>query len=145
MLILTAHRLYPINLSQTRTALKDTTLPLGGGKDKKSPIFIKKGDVIRVDKTTMFRDKELFGADADEFKPERWFGLSPSWNFMPFGGGPRVCPARNMATVEASYCIARFARCFKAIENHDVNLAYVPTIRVSPVHKDGVNIAVVPA
>lgn len=93
----------------------------------------------------MFRDKDLWGEDADEYKPERWFGLSPSWSFMPFGGGPRRCPAQAMVTNEASYFIARFARSFKAIENRDANLAYVPIIRVSPVHQNGVQIAAVTA
>ncbi|KAK1569422.1 cytochrome P450 [Colletotrichum navitas] len=97
-----------------------------------------KGDAVRADKVIMFRDKDLLGEDTDEFKPERWYKLSPSWSFMPFGGGPRRCPAQTMATVEASYCIARFARRFKAIENRDVNSFYVPIIRVSPVHKNGV-------
>lgn len=100
---------------------------------------------MRVNKVSMFRDKDLWGKDADEFKPERWARLSPSWNFMPFGGGPRRCPAQAMATVEASYCVARFARHFKAIENRDTNASYVPIIRVSPVHKNGVKIAAVPA
>lgn len=93
----------------------------------------------------MFRDKDLWGEDADEFKPERFFGLPPSWKFMPFGGGPRRCPAQAMVTNEASYCVASFARRFKAIENRDVNVAYMPTIRVSPVHRNGVQIAAVPA
>lgn len=125
--------------------IKDSTLPLGGGKDRKSPIYLRKGDVVRVNKYTMFRDKDLWGEDADEFKPERMLGKGPSWSFMPFSGGPRRCPAQSLVTIEASYCIARFARRFKAIDNRDVNSHYVPLIRVQPVHRNGVQIAAVPA
>lgn len=107
------------------------------------PIFIQKGDVVRVDKTTMFRDKDIWGEDAADFNPDRWERHSPSWAFMPFGGGPRRCPAQTMATVEASYCIARFAQRFKVIKNEDTNKAYLPIIRVSPVHKNGVNISII--
>ncbi|KAH7305587.1 cytochrome P450 [Stachybotrys elegans] len=138
------HRLYPINVTQTRTCVKDSPLPVGGGPDRKAPIMIRKGDVIRVNKATMFRDKDLWGEDAEEFKPERWATISPSWGFMPFGGGPRRCPAQARVTTEASYFIARFARLFKAVENRDDNLAYQPNIRVSPAHMNGVKVSVIP-
>jgi len=51
------HRLYPNGVMQVRYCLKDTTLPLGGGKDGKSPIYVKKGDVVQVNKSVMHRDK----------------------------------------------------------------------------------------
>ncbi|KAH7329898.1 cytochrome P450 [Rhexocercosporidium sp. MPI-PUGE-AT-0058] len=138
------HRLFPVNITQTRMCVRDSTLPLGGGKDRTSPILLKKGDVVRVNKLGMFRDKDLWGEDADNFKPERMLGKSPSWSFMPFSGGPRRCPAQPSVTTEASYCIARFARRFKAIESRDNN-PYTPLIRVQPVHMNGVKIAAMAA
>ena len=141
----TAHRMFPVNITQTRKCIKESTLPLGGGKDQKQPIHMRVGDVIRVNKTTMFKDKDLWGEDADEFKPERMLGKRPDWKFMPFSGGPRRCPAQPTVTIESAYCIARFARRFKAIENRDPNLHYTPLIRVQPVHMNGVKISAVPA
>jgi cytochrome P450 monooxygenase len=122
----------------------DSTLPRGGGREGKLPIYIKKGDVVRVNKNGMFRDTDLWGEDADVWKPERWAKLSPSWNFMPFSGGARRCPAQPQVTTEASYCIAKFAQRFKTIENRDPN-PYMPIIRITPIHMHGVKIGVVPA
>jgi cytochrome P450 monooxygenase len=139
-----AHRLYPNNISQVRCCVKDTTLPLGGGKDGKSPIYVRKGDVVQVNKNVMHRDKDVWGDDAEDFRPERWFGLRPYWNFVPFGGGPRRCPAQLLVTTEASYVISRFCRRFKAIENRDPS-GYVPVMRAGPANKNGVQIAVTPA
>ncbi|EEP81631.1 conserved hypothetical protein [Uncinocarpus reesii 1704] len=137
------HRLYPNGIMQVRYCIKDTTLPLGGGPDGQSPIYVRKGDVVQVNKNVMHRDKDVWGEDADEFRPERWFGLRPYWNFVPFGGGPRRCPAQLLVTTEASYVVARFCRRFKAIENRD-SKGYVPVMRAGPVNTNGVKIAVTP-
>ncbi|KAI0911298.1 cytochrome P450 [Ustulina deusta] len=138
------HRLYPNGVMQVRYCIRDTTLPLGGGKDGKSPMLVRKGDVVQVNKSVMQRDKDVWGEDADEFKPERWFGLRPYWTFVPFGGGPRRCPAQLLVTTEASYVIAQFCRRFKAVESRDVN-GYVPIMRAGPVNTNGVKIAITPA
>jgi cytochrome P450 len=71
-------------------ALVDTTLPVGGGPDGKSPIFIKKGQIVVYQVYTMQRRTDLYGEDALEFKPERWENLRPGWNYLPFNGGPRI-------------------------------------------------------
>lgn len=48
----------------------------------------------------MHRRKDLYGDDADVFRPERWLdtdegkGLRMGWEYLPFSGGPRVCPGR---------------------------------------------------
>lgn len=62
-----------------RVANKDTVLPLGGGKDGKSPMFIPKGSVLVVHIHSANRLEEVYGTDADEFKPERWDNLRPGW------------------------------------------------------------------
>lgn len=127
-----------------RTCLTDTILPVGGGPDGKSPIFVQKGDVVQVNKYVMHRDKDIWGEDAEEYRPERWEKLRPMWNFVPFGGGPRRCPAQIQVTIEASYCIARIMQRFKAIECRDP-APYTPIMRVGPVNQTGVKIALVPA
>ena len=38
----------------------------------------------------MHRDPDLWGTDAEEFRPERWEHARPMWNFVPFGGGPSI-------------------------------------------------------
>jgi len=69
--------LYPVVPGNGRTALVDTTLPVGGGPDGKSPIFIKAGQQVNYQVYVMHRRKDLFGEDASEFKPERWEKLRP--------------------------------------------------------------------
>ncbi|KAE8153457.1 cytochrome P450 [Aspergillus avenaceus] len=134
------HRLYPNGVTQVRKCIRDTTLPVGGGPDGKQPILIEKGDVVQVNKNVLHRDTDIWGPDAEEFKPERWDGLRPYWNFVPFGGGPRRCPAQMLVTAEASYVLARLMRTYKRIEARDPN-PYVGVMRVGPSNKTGVKIA----
>lgn len=45
---------------------------------------------------------EIWGPDADVFKPERFFNLSSRQKmaYVPFGVGPAACVGRNLAEVE---------------------------------------------
>jgi cytochrome P450 len=96
-----SQRLYPIAPDNGRQALQDTVLPLGGGEDGQSPILVKKGQLVIFDIRAMHRRRDLYGEDADVFRPERWLdtegqrGLRMGWEYLPFSGGPRVCPGRK--------------------------------------------------
>jgi len=47
----------------------------------------------------MHRRKDIFGEDAEEFRPERWGeNLRPGWAYLPFNGGPRACLGREYST-----------------------------------------------
>lgn len=76
-----------------RIAIRDTYVPHGGGPDGLSPLFIPKNSRMPYAMYSLHRNKETYGPDAEEFKPDRWAdpNLRPGWNFVPFGGGPRVC------------------------------------------------------
>lgn len=77
-------RLYPVvPLLPPRIANKDTILPLGGGSDGKSPMFVPKGTVLMVSAYCANRRKDVFGEDSDEFVPERWEDLRPGWVSFP--------------------------------------------------------------
>jgi cytochrome P450 len=58
-------------------AITDTVLPVGGGPDGKSPILVKAGTQVNYQVWVMHRRKDLYGEDAEEFKPERWETLRP--------------------------------------------------------------------
>ena len=73
----------------------DTYLPRGGGPDGQSPLFVKKGTPVLYSVFAMHRRKDLYGDDADDYRPERWDGLRPGWGFLPFNGGPRICLGRE--------------------------------------------------
>jgi cytochrome P450 len=115
--ILRLHPTVPLN---GRTAIKNTTLPVGGGPDEKSPVAIRKGQAIGFSVYLMHRRKDLWGEDALEFKPERWEQKIPAWQFLPFLGGPRVCIGQQFALVEASYLIVRLLQRYDKIEPVDM-------------------------
>jgi cytochrome P450 len=73
-------RLYPVTpILPPRVANKHTVLPLGGGMDGKSPLFVPKGTALIVNIHSANRRQEVYGEDAEEFKPERWEYLRPGW------------------------------------------------------------------
>lgn len=82
--------------------MADTVLPLGGGPDGKSPLFIPKGRLVSWSLYTMHRRKDLYGDDAEDFRPERWDTLRPGWEYLPFNGGPRICLGRESSLLDKS-------------------------------------------
>ncbi|GME30320.1 Cytochrome p450 protein [Neofusicoccum parvum] len=135
-----AQRLMPGSLIQARTAGVDTTLPTGGGPDGTMPILIRKGDIISLHRNVLHWDQDIWGADAKEFRPERWEHRRSFWTFIPFGGGPRRCPAQMIVSCQASYVIARLAQRYRKIEARDPG-PYIPVVRIAPSNKNGVKIA----
>lgn len=111
-------RLYPSVPVNSRTALRTTTLPKGGGEDGCAPILIRRGTAVGYCPYVMHRRKDLYGADARLFRPERWEdGLERKvgWGYVPFNGGPRVCLGQDFAFLEASYAIVRLLQSFPKI------------------------------
>ena len=62
-----------------RMAIRDTVLPLGGGEDGQSPLFVPAKTICGWSVYAMHRRRDFYGEDAEEFKPERWDNLRPSW------------------------------------------------------------------
>lgn len=88
-------RLVPPVPFNHRYATKDTSIPVGGGPDGKSPIFIKKGMKVSYLVGVMHRRTDIWGEDAEQFRPERWYEKTKfGWEFLPFNGGPRICLGR---------------------------------------------------
>ena len=131
-----ALRLYPTVPFIIRWCNKDTILPRGGGPDELSPLLVPRGTSVYLAFYPMHRHKDIFGEDADEFKPERWATLRPGWNFLPFSGGPRVCIGRRyffilsidyftdllseqFALAEATYTMLRLLQIYETIEAID--------------------------
>lgn len=79
-----------------RVALRDTSLPVGGGPDGKGKVFIPAGTQILIPTYAMQHRRDLWGSDVEEFKPERWEAKKqPGWEFIPFGAGDRKCLGRK--------------------------------------------------
>lgn len=113
-------RLFPTVPNNFRYSLKDTNLPRGGGKNRDQPIFIPKGSIILYSVYCMHRNPTIWGPDAQESRPERWADQQniPSWGYLPFNGGPRICLGQQYALTEAGYTVCRLLQTFKDIEGY---------------------------
>lgn len=159
-----ALRLHPVVPGNQRTAVIDTFIPLGGGPEGKSPVFVPKGTMVSYSVYTMHRLKRFYGEDADEFRPERWERLRPGWEYLPFNGGPRICLGRELlllseslvqhtdklvfqeqfAITEASYATIRLMQEFRAIENRDPS-PWAESLTLTCTSKNGAKVALTPA
>lgn len=159
--LLEALRLYPIIPLNSRTALKDTVLPTGGGPDGKQPIAVMKGEQVGYSAYVLQRREELWGDDSDEFRPQRWEGRKTiSWDFLGFSLGPRICLGREYflainargpvkltsiteqyAMNEGSYLLARFLQRFDAFSVPDITAPLVKKLSTNLIPGDGVKIS----
>ncbi|KAL1594564.1 hypothetical protein SLS60_010325 [Paraconiothyrium brasiliense] len=113
-------RLRPVFPVVDRIAVRDTTLPTGGGIDGTSPIFVKAGTRIQPAFYALHREPSVYGPNVEDFDPHRWKNIKPSqWEFMAFGGGPRNCMGREKSLVEAAYLLAKLAGNYERLEARD--------------------------
>ena len=126
-----------------RLCLQDCVLPRGGGEAGGDPIFVQRGTVVQTHTSVLHRDSACWGPDAHTFRPERWLdgSLRPKWNFLPFGGGSRTCPAQQMVLTQFAFILARFARTFETLECKDEAGELVDDYKFVKRSKNGVNVA----
>lgn len=74
-----ALRLNPPVALNSREAIRDTVLPRGGGPSGQEPVFVPRGTIVRYQPWCMQRRKDLYGEDAEEFRPERWETIRPTY------------------------------------------------------------------
>ncbi|KAI4202719.1 MAG: hypothetical protein LQ350_002385 [Teloschistes chrysophthalmus] len=91
-------RIYPSVPYNVRVALKDTSLPRGGGSDGHSPVGVLEDTVIGYSPMYLHREPAQYPAVSAsfppvmQFSPERWEKWTPRpWQYIPFNGGPRIC------------------------------------------------------
>jgi len=89
-------RLYPTVPVDVKCCFSDDTLPDGHA--------VNEGDMVHYQPFPMGRMEFLWGADAEEFRPERWldgdggvFVPESSFKFTAFQAGPRVCLGKEFA------------------------------------------------
>ncbi|KAI9923720.1 hypothetical protein ASPWEDRAFT_32301 [Aspergillus wentii DTO 134E9] len=112
-------RLHPVVPGNARKASVDTVLPVGGGPDGQSPVFVPKGSIVSYSVYSMHRREDFYGPDAHEFNPERWASIRPGWEYLPFNGGPRICVGQQYALTEAAYVTVRLVQQFSTLESRD--------------------------
>ena len=108
MFLLETLRLYgPVSLIQRKTG---SDLDLGG-------IRVPEGAILTIPIATIHRDKEVWGDDAGEFKPERFEnGVTRAAKYpnalLSFSSGPRSCIGQNFAMIEAKAVVAMILQRF---------------------------------
>ncbi|KAF0906922.1 hypothetical protein E2562_013306 [Oryza meyeriana var. granulata] len=108
MFLLETLRLYgPVAFIQRRAG---ANLDLGG-------ITVPEGTILSIPIVTIHCDKEVWGEDADEFKPESFKnGVSKAAKhpnaLLSFSNGPRSCIGQNFAMIEAKAVITMILQRF---------------------------------
>jgi benzoate 4-monooxygenase len=94
-----------------------STSSLGLPRIATSPITLhghtfEAGTTLSVPSYTIHHSKEIWGDDADNFNPDRWFNLTERQKnaFIPFSYGPRACVGRNVAEMELALIVSTVFR-----------------------------------
>ncbi|RBQ74718.1 hypothetical protein FVER14953_00317 [Fusarium verticillioides] len=109
--------------------LKDEVVAGKYAVNKDQPLFIVFDSV--------HRDQSTYGADADEFRPERMlkdgFDKLPPCAWKPFGNGVRACVGRPFAMQQAMLAVAMVLHKFDLVKDESYTLKYHVTMTVRPV------------
>ncbi|KAF2267825.1 pisatin demethylase [Lojkania enalia] len=81
--------------------------------------FIPGGTIVGCNAWVLHRRPEVFGADVDDFRPERWIEASPAQQkemrgtMFQFGAGARTCIGKNVSLLEVYKLVPSFLRRFE--------------------------------
>ncbi|HET8706295.1 MAG TPA: cytochrome P450, partial [Pseudomonadales bacterium] len=98
-----SQRLTPSAIGTIRWLTQDTRI---------GSLYLPKGCAVLPCTYLTHRRKDIYGADANEYRPERWLEgnkYGPN-EFFPFGGGRRACVGMNQARQQLRIIFAEFAR-----------------------------------
>ncbi|KAI8801234.1 cytochrome P450 [Cladochytrium replicatum] len=123
------NRLTPLAIGSNHTTEEDIEL---------TGLVIPKGtETILLSNVAMLKNSGL--ENKLDFQPERWFELDRNEGlrkkelqlFMPFGGGPHICPGRHLAMAELIYFVvmmcSEFEITFKATPSFVQQLVLSPS------------------
>ncbi|MCJ1440711.1 MAG: hypothetical protein MMC23_001197 [Stictis urceolatum] len=133
-------RLHGVVSMTNRTCTRDTVLPAGGGPNGDEPMAILKDEKVFIYFYPSHRNEKVWGSDVLEFKPERWHDRKIGWDYVPFGGGPRVCIGQHHGMAEASYVLTRLCQRFDELEYTDDRNNYSKVIKLTVGAAHGVNV-----
>uniref|UniRef100_A0A0E0JPX6 Cytochrome P450 n=1 Tax=Oryza punctata TaxID=4537 RepID=A0A0E0JPX6_ORYPU len=113
-------RLYPPVSLDTYVCKKEDFLPDG--------TFVGKGWQVTYCAYAMARVEDIWGADCEEFRPERWldeagvFRPESSFKYPVFHGGPRMCLGKEIAYIQMKSIVScvfeRFTLRYTGGEGH---------------------------
>ncbi|KAF8028237.1 hypothetical protein BT93_E0982 [Corymbia citriodora subsp. variegata] len=124
-------RLYPAVPLDGRCAEIDDVLPDG--------FHVKRGDNVNYLAYSMGRVHNIWGEDAEDFKPERWlkdgiFQNESPFKFVAFHAGPRICLGKDFAYRQmkiVSIALLRFFRFRLANETRPVTYKVMFTLHIN--------------
>ncbi|XP_022774378.1 alkane hydroxylase MAH1-like [Durio zibethinus] len=116
-------RLYPPVPVNNKSSIESDVLPSGDRVGRNTRILLSV--------YSMGRSEEIWGEDYLEFKPERWISelgnivQKPSYVFVPFGAGPRVCLGKDMSFKQMKTVVINVLRNYQVelVENQTVALS----------------------
>jgi cytochrome P450 len=122
-------RLHPSVTSVQRTAMQDVVLPLSSpvkGLDGKElhEIHVPKGTNITISILAANRNPDIWGPDAEEWKPDRWLAPLPESvinahlpgiysHLLTFIGGSRACIGFNFSQLEMKVVLFMLIESFR--------------------------------
>jgi len=117
-------------------------------------LAVPKGTLVHLNLYWMHRSRAVWGADAHEFKPERWDASTPKdgvtptplhpgahdFAWAPFGGGQRVCMGQTFSIIEQRVVLAMLLLRFEwTLVGNDAALKGTPeTARGMMLHPHGI-------
>ncbi|MTH52294.1 cytochrome P450 [Bacillus mangrovi] len=119
-------RLWPTAPAFSLYAKQDEVL---GGRYR-----IGKGEEVTVLLPALHRDPSVWGADAEEFKPERFEDMSsiPAHAFKPFGNGQRACIGQQFALHEAILVMGLLLKHFDFTDHTNYELDVKEALTLKP-------------
>lgn len=128
MVLNEALRLWPTAPAFSLYAKEDTVL---AGKYP-----LQKGDSVSVLIPKLHRDRDAWGDDVEEFRPERFEDPSkvPHDAYKPFGNGQRACIGQQFALQEATLVLGMVLKHFDLIDHTNYQLKVKETLTLKPDH-----------
>ncbi|KAI1718574.1 cytochrome p450 domain-containing protein [Ditylenchus destructor] len=109
-----ALRLQPIaSFACARTCSETTTL---------GSYTVEAGTIVQADALTIHYDKEIWGENVLEFRPERWLEESVERSpvaWFPFGAGPRTCIGMRLAYLEEKLALVYILRKYNLVKTNE--------------------------
>ncbi|KAI9307243.1 cytochrome P450 [Cunninghamella echinulata] len=131
-------RLFPSVPANQKYALNDDIWPDG--------TRIRKGDYVNWGPWAQGRSEKIWGADAKQFKPERWVNeegtlrRETQGKWPAFHAGPRVCLGQNLATLEALVALSMLLKRYKFNLIPGQNITYDTSLTLPM--KDGLRVTI---
>ncbi|KAG8056696.1 hypothetical protein GUJ93_ZPchr0002g26697 [Zizania palustris] len=130
MIIQESLRLYPPATLLPRMAFEDIHL---------GDLHLPRGLSVWIPVLAIHHDESIWGADAHEFRPERFApgrrsSAAGAGRFLPFAAGPRNCVGQTYALVEAKVVLAMLLASFRFAISDNYRHAPVNVLTLRPKH-----------